>query len=287
MKVKKGLTLTENFPLAELLRCDLDGSWFLTPCIIQILIFVLSVWCLSISIVYSVLGGLGDLLMPTITPQSTGGSTTGSAAGSMGTPVTPGGITMAPPPTPPLTKTIGGDLDSSLANLVGGTVQLFLQRRAPFFLFLSETLVKRWFTGSFLCLCRPRHEEEVNSIIDWCFGRNLPKVRFVSDSFFSSFRDPQSEKKLTGGANWTPQVAPTSWGSPGAPMVRRTRCRCLIVNTYAKRLMIAYRRCWWELCVFRLVQPPECQVLRLLQLWCHRWRCSLDLAWWASTCFFF
>uniref|UniRef100_A0A3P9JWI7 Clathrin coat assembly protein AP180 n=1 Tax=Oryzias latipes TaxID=8090 RepID=A0A3P9JWI7_ORYLA len=104
----------------------------------------------------SVLGGLGDLLMPTITPQSTGGSTTGSAAGSMGTPVTPGGITMAPPPTPPLTKTIGGDLDSSLANLVG---DLGMKKR-----------------------------------------------------------DPQSEKKLTGGANWTPQVAPTSWGSPGAPM---------------------------------------------------------------------
>lgn len=70
-------------------------------------------------------------------------------------------------------------------------------------------------------LCRPRNEEEVNSITDWCFDR------FVSDSFFfadvSSFRDPQSEKKLTGGANWTPQVAPTSWGTPGAPMVRRMR----------------------------------------------------------------
>ena len=35
-----------------------------------------------------------------------------------------------------------------------------------------------------------------------------------------SFRDPQSEKKLTGGANWMPHVAPTSWGTPGAPMVR-------------------------------------------------------------------
>lgn len=33
-------------------------------------------------------------------------------------------------------------------------------------------------------------------------------------------RDPQSEKKLTGGANWMPQVAPTSWATPGAPMVR-------------------------------------------------------------------
>lgn len=37
------------------------------------------------------------------------------------------------------------------------------------------------------------------------------------------FRDPQSEKKLTGGANWMPQVAPTSWGTPGAPMVRAAR----------------------------------------------------------------
>lgn len=34
-----------------------------------------------------------------------------------------------------------------------------------------------------------------------------------------SFRDPQSEKKLTGGANWMPHVVPTSWATPGAPMV--------------------------------------------------------------------
>lgn len=64
-----------------------------------------------------VFDGLGDLLMPAVTPQSTGGST----AGSMGTPVAGGGIAAAPPATPPPTKTIGGDLDSSLANLVGGT----------------------------------------------------------------------------------------------------------------------------------------------------------------------
>ncbi|XP_054637371.1 clathrin coat assembly protein AP180 isoform X12 [Dunckerocampus dactyliophorus] len=104
----------------------------------------------------SMFDGLGDLLMPAVTPQSTGGSTTGSAAGSMGTPVTMENITVAPPATPPPTKTIGGDLDSSLANLVG------------------DLGVKR--------------------------------------------KDPQSEKKLTGGANWTPQVAPTSWTTPGAPM---------------------------------------------------------------------
>ncbi|KAG7273640.1 hypothetical protein CRUP_018119 [Coryphaenoides rupestris] len=30
--------------------------------------------------------------------------------------------------------------------------------------------------------------------------------------------DPSIEKKLTGGANWTPKVAPTSWTSPGAPL---------------------------------------------------------------------
>lgn len=64
--------------------------------------------------------GLGDLLMPSVTPQSTGGSTTGSTAGSMGTPVAVGGIAAAPSVTPPATKTIVGDLDTSLANLVGG-----------------------------------------------------------------------------------------------------------------------------------------------------------------------
>ncbi|XP_031178628.1 clathrin coat assembly protein AP180 isoform X9 [Sander lucioperca] len=101
----------------------------------------------------SMFDGLGDLLMPAITPQSTGGSTAGSAAGSMGTPVAAGGIAAA---TPPPTKTVGGDLDSSLANLIG------------------DLGVKK--------------------------------------------KDPQSEKKLTGGANWMPHVVPTSWATPGAPM---------------------------------------------------------------------
>ncbi|XP_030248432.1 clathrin coat assembly protein AP180 isoform X12 [Sparus aurata] len=104
----------------------------------------------------SMFDGLGDLLMPAVTPQSTGGSTAGSTGGSMVTPVAAGGIAGAPPATPPLTKTIGGDLDSSLANLIG------------------DLGVKK--------------------------------------------KDPMSEKKLTGGANWMPQVAPTSWGTPGAPM---------------------------------------------------------------------
>lgn len=75
-----------------------------------------------------VFDGLGDLLMPAITPQSTGG--TPMAAGS--TPVTPGilptmasvmmGMTPAMVPTmAPVqpVKPIGGDLDSSLASLVG------------------------------------------------------------------------------------------------------------------------------------------------------------------------
>ncbi|XP_047212947.1 clathrin coat assembly protein AP180 isoform X4 [Girardinichthys multiradiatus] len=104
----------------------------------------------------SMFGGLDDLLMPTVTPQSTGGSTAGSTAGSIGTPIAAGGISAVPPATTPPTKTIGGDLDSSLANLVG------------------DLGVKK--------------------------------------------KDPFSEKKLTGGANWMPQVAPTSWGTPGAPM---------------------------------------------------------------------
>ncbi|MEQ2187812.1 hypothetical protein GOODEAATRI_008462, partial [Goodea atripinnis] len=76
-----------------------------------------------------VFGGLDDLLMPTVTPQSTGGSTAGSTAGSIGTPIAAGGISAIPPATPPPTKTIGGDLDSSLANLVGGRLQLLLMHR--------------------------------------------------------------------------------------------------------------------------------------------------------------
>ncbi|XP_051920624.1 clathrin coat assembly protein AP180 isoform X3 [Hippocampus zosterae] len=104
----------------------------------------------------SMFDGLGDLLMPAVTPQSTGGSTTGSAAGSMGTPVTVENIAAAPPATPPPSKSVAGDLDSSLANLVG------------------DLGVKKKY--------------------------------------------PQSEKKLTGGANWTPHVAPTSWTTTGVPM---------------------------------------------------------------------
>ncbi|XDV40516.1 hypothetical protein PO909_009587 [Leuciscus waleckii] len=120
----------------------------------------------------SVFDGLGDLLMPAITPQSTGG--TPMAATSM--PLTPGIVptavpamvpamapamvpTMAPIAAAQPIKPIGGDLDTSLANLVG----------------------------------------------------NL--------GVGSQKKDNQwSEKKLTGGANWTPHVAPSSWGTPGAQM---------------------------------------------------------------------
>nr|XP_040021850.1 clathrin coat assembly protein AP180 isoform X14 [Gasterosteus aculeatus aculeatus] len=103
----------------------------------------------------SMFGGLGDLLMPSITPQSTGGSSTGSTASSMAA-AAAGGSAAAPPAPLPPTKTVGGDLDSSLANLIG------------------DLGVKK--------------------------------------------KDPQSEKKLTGGANWMPHVAPTSWATSGAPM---------------------------------------------------------------------
>lgn len=120
----------------------------------------------------SVFDVLGDLLMPAITPQSTGGTPMAAAS----TPLTPGivpiaGLTMVPAMAPAMTPTmapsaaaqpikpIGGDLDSSLANLVGN------------------------------------------------LGMGSQK------------KDNQwNEKKLTGGANWTPQFAPTSWGTPGTQM---------------------------------------------------------------------
>ncbi|XP_029593966.1 clathrin coat assembly protein AP180 isoform X5 [Salmo trutta] len=102
----------------------------------------------------SVFGGLGDLLMPAITPQSTGGSvgSTGSAGGNTKVaPAVGGGMTAIKRPS------IGGDLDSSLANLVG---DLGIQKKDH-----------QW-----------------------------------------------NDKKLTGGSNWTPQVAPPSWGAPGPMM---------------------------------------------------------------------
>ncbi|XP_065154435.1 clathrin coat assembly protein AP180-like isoform X2 [Paramisgurnus dabryanus] len=110
----------------------------------------------------------GDLLMPSVTPQSTGGTPMATA----GTPVTPGilptaGPTMAPAMIPTMVpvpiaqpvKPIGGDLDSSLASLVGNLGMG------------SQKKENQW-----------------------------------------------GEKKLTGGANWTPQVAPTSWGTSGTQM---------------------------------------------------------------------
>ncbi|XP_053508268.1 clathrin coat assembly protein AP180 [Ictalurus furcatus] len=140
----------------------------------------------------SVFDGLGDLLMPSITPQSTGGSSTPivSAASPMvaaetvpvvapaATPTaTP---TMMPTATPTMmptamptmmptspammptaglpAKAISIDLDESLANLVGN------------------------------------------------LGMGSQKK--------------DGEKKLTGGVNWAPQVAPTSWSTP--PMAGAT-----------------------------------------------------------------
>ncbi|KAL7842938.1 hypothetical protein SRHO_G00246270 [Serrasalmus rhombeus] len=110
-----------------------------------------------------VFDGLGDLLMPTITPQSTGGTPMAAAGVPVAPAVAPAAMptmmpTMMPamvPTAAPPPKAISDDLDSSLANLVGN------------------------------------------------LGMGNQK---------------KDEKKLTGGANWTPQVAPTSWGTPAAQM---------------------------------------------------------------------
>ncbi|XP_036405364.1 clathrin coat assembly protein AP180-like isoform X6 [Megalops cyprinoides] len=91
----------------------------------------------------SVFDGLGDLLMPAVTPQGPGVPPVGGV-----------GMAGAAPG-----KAIGGDLDSSLANLVG----------------------------------------------------NLGMGNQKTDMQWN-------EKKMTGGANWQPQVAPTSWAAPGSQM---------------------------------------------------------------------
>lgn len=92
-----------------------------------------------------VFDGLGDLLMPAITPQSTGG--TPMSATSM--PLAPGIVptvgptmapamapamapTMAPVPAAQPIKPIGGDLDTSLANLVGSMYETIMDF-IPFF----------------------------------------------------------------------------------------------------------------------------------------------------------
>ncbi|XP_078255838.1 clathrin coat assembly protein AP180 isoform X5 [Rhinoraja longicauda] len=95
----------------------------------------------------SVFDGLGDLLMPTVASQN--------QATLAGMPTTSG--------TQQLTKGLGSDLDSSLANLVGN-------------LGISPTPGKK-------------------SDLQW----------------------NASEKRLTGGANWQPKVAPTTAWSAGAP----------------------------------------------------------------------
>ncbi|XP_042299233.1 clathrin coat assembly protein AP180-like isoform X2 [Sceloporus undulatus] len=98
----------------------------------------------------SVFDGLGDLLMPTMTPSGQSLSASGTAAAASAA-----------------TKGIGSDLDSSLANLVGN-------------LGISATASKK-------------------GDLQWNAG----------------------EKKLTGGANWQPKVAPATWSTgvpPSSPM---------------------------------------------------------------------
>ncbi|MGH0139153.1 UNVERIFIED_CONTAM: hypothetical protein FKN15_057977 [Acipenser sinensis] len=90
----------------------------------------------------SVFDGLGDLLMPTMTPQGQGaGAGLGGMAGAQSS------------------KVLAGDLDSSLANLVGN-LGIAAQKKD----------------------------------LQWNAG----------------------EKKLTGGVNWQPKVAPATWGTPGS-----------------------------------------------------------------------
>ncbi|XP_063772977.1 clathrin coat assembly protein AP180 isoform X2 [Pseudophryne corroboree] len=98
----------------------------------------------------SVFDGLGDLLIPTMTPTSQASSTLTSGNNASGS-----------------GKAVGSDLDTSLASLVGN-------------LGISGTTVKK-------------------GDLQWNAG----------------------EKKLTGGANWQPKVAPATWasgGSSAAPM---------------------------------------------------------------------
>ncbi|NXP06066.1 AP180 protein, partial [Thinocorus orbignyianus] len=93
----------------------------------------------------SVFDGLGDLLMPTMVPS--GQSVAPAAA--------------ATAPASAASKSLGSDLDSSLANLVGT---------------LSPSL-------------------SIRGDLQWNAG----------------------EKKLTGGANWQPKVAPATWSTGGVP----------------------------------------------------------------------
>lgn len=75
--------------------------------------------------------------MPAMTPQSTGGSTAGSTAGTMGTPITTG-MAAAPPATQPPSKTVAGDLDFALDNLIGGRLQIFLSVVLSFGFIMSK-----------------------------------------------------------------------------------------------------------------------------------------------------
>lgn len=77
---------------------------------------------------------------------------------------------------------------------------------------------------------------------------------------FHLFRDPQSEKKLTGGANWTPQVAPTSWGTPGAPMVRTETQLQKLARPHAAVLVPGFKM----FCVSRPLLPLQLPEQRAL-----------------------
>ncbi len=83
-------------------------------------------------------------------------------------------------------------------------------------------------------LCGPRavfmnREEEFTHCVGW--------------QLFVLYRDNQwNEKKLTGGANWTPQFAPTSWGTPGTQMV----ALAFFLHNWKMFVFQLLRQCCWE-----------------------------------------
>lgn len=237
-----------------------------------------------------VFDGLGDLLMPAITPQSTGGTPMAAAS----TPLTPGivptaGPTMVLAMTPIMAPTaaaqpikpIGGDLDSSLANLVGSTYGVRMDW-VILHTIIADSDLSRFFLPCRLGGGKPKEVSSVSVAVHlyvpvvsrhllilslihnissrtwitqpdpyWQFiwtvmaawlirsplEHNLimftlcgPRAVFINREewfthyvgwqLFVLYRDNQwNEKKLTGGANWTLQVVPTSWGTPGTQMV--------------------------------------------------------------------
>ncbi|XP_017350769.1 clathrin coat assembly protein AP180 isoform X1 [Ictalurus punctatus] len=147
----------------------------------------------------SVFDGLGDLLMPSITPQSTGGSSTPivSAASPMVAAETV--PVVAPAATPTATPT-----------MMPTAMPTMMPTATPTMMPTSPAMMP---TSPAMMPTAGLPAKAISIDLDESLANLVGNLGMGSQK-------KDGEKKLTGGVNWAPQVAPTSWSTP--PMAGAT-----------------------------------------------------------------